>query len=90
MIVMRRLFDYKETADEGIGLLLLQAGYETTDENVENARQIVEILGGLALAIDQAATYIGARHVPLKSFPEVFAKSRSAILTCIHHVENDF
>ena len=68
------------TLDEGIELLLLQSGYERTDENVEDARQIVENLGGLALAIDQAATYIGARHVPLKSFPEVFAKRRSAIL----------
>ena len=68
------------TLDEGIQLLLLQSGYERTDENVVDARQIVEDLGGLALAIDQAATYIGARHVPLKSFPEVFAKRRSSIL----------
>jgi len=67
------------TLDEGIELLLLQSGYKRNDENVEDARQIVENLGGLALAIDQVATYIGARHVPLKSFPEVFAKRRSAI-----------
>ena len=68
------------TLDEGVELLLLQSGYERTDENVEDACQIVKNLGGLALALDQAATYIGARHVPLKSFPEVFAKRRSAIL----------
>lgn len=68
------------SVDEGIELLLLQSVYERTDENFEGARQIVEKLGGLALAIDQAATYIGARHVPLKSFPEVFARRRSAIL----------
>ena len=37
-------------------------------------------MGGLALAIDQATTYIGARYVPLKSLTEVFAKRRSAIL----------
>ena len=69
------------TSEEGIELLLLlQSGYERTEVNIEDARQIVENLGGLALAIDQAATYIGARHVPLKSFPEVFAKRRLAIL----------
>lgn len=61
-------------------MLLLQSGYERTEEIVEEARQIVETLGGLALAIDQAATYIAARHIPLKSFAEVFVNRRSAIL----------
>ena len=61
-------------------LLLLQSGYERTEENVEEARQIVETLGGLALAIDQAAAYIGTRDIPLKSFAEVFEKRKSAIL----------
>ena len=61
-------------------LLLLQSGYERTEENVEDACQMVEILRGLALAIDQAATYIGARDLPFISFAEVFAKRRSAIL----------
>ncbi|KAG6985315.1 hypothetical protein G7Y79_00113g101700 [Physcia stellaris] len=73
---LERLFP----SEEGVELLLLQSGHERTEENVEDARQIVEILGGLALAIDQAATYIGARDLPLKSFAEVFAKRRSAIL----------
>ena len=61
-------------------LLLLQSGYERTERNVEKAHQIVETLGGLALAIDQAATYIAAQSIPLSSFVEVFAKRRSAIL----------
>lgn len=61
-------------------MLLLQSGYERAEKTVEEARQIVETLGGLALAIDQTATYIGARHISLNSFPEVFAKRRSAIL----------
>ena len=47
---------------------------------MKEARKIVKTLGGLALAIDQAATYIGARGIPLKSFAEVFAIRRSAIL----------
>ena len=61
-------------------LLLLQSGYERSEETVEDAHLIVETLGGLALAIDQAATYIRARDIPLKLFAEVFAKRRSAIL----------
>ena len=61
-------------------LLLLQSRHERTEETVENARRIVETLGGLALAIDQAATYIRAGDMPLKSFAEVFANRRSAIL----------
>lgn len=68
------------TADEGIELLLHQADLEKTDDNVENARAITEKLGGLALAIDQAATYISARHVPLQSFNDIYAKRRTAIL----------
>lgn len=61
-------------------MLLVQSGYERIEEDVEDARQIGETLGGLTLATDQAATFIGARDLPLKSFPEVFAKRRSAIL----------
>ena len=61
-------------------LLLFQSGYERTEETVEEARQIVGTLGGLALAIDQAATYIKAQNIPLSSFAEAFAKRRTAIL----------
>ena len=61
-------------------MLLLQSGCERTEETVEDARQIVKTLGGLALAIDQAATYIRARNIPLNSFAEVFARIRLAIL----------
>ncbi len=68
------------SSDEGVKLLLLQAGLDKTPGNVENAEAIADKLGGLALAIDQAATYISARHVPLHSFLDVYAKRRAAIL----------
>ena len=68
------------SADEGVELLLHQAGVERTKENVADATAIAEELGGLALAIDQAATYISARHVPLHSFSGVYEKRRAAIL----------
>ena len=47
---------------------------------MKEARQIVENLGGLALAIYQAATYVRAQNILLTSFAEVFATRRSAIL----------
>ncbi len=68
------------STDEGVELLLHQSGLEKTKENMENAKAITEKLGGLALAIDQAATYISASHVPLESFIELYAKRRAAIL----------
>lgn len=65
---------------EGIELLLLQSGCEHTADNIRDARSIVEKLGGLALAIDQAATYISTRRIPLDAFITLYAKRRAAIL----------
>ena len=42
--------------EEAVEWLLLQAGLEKTEENVEHAKAITDKLGGLVLAIDQAAT----------------------------------
>ena len=66
--------------NEGIELLLHQAGLEKTPDNLEHARAITQKLGGLALAIDQVATYVNARHMPLHTFSEVYEKRRAAIL----------
>ena len=66
--------------DEGTELLLHQAGLEKTAVNLEYAKRITQELAGLALAIDQAATYISSRHVPLQTFSEVYKKRRAAIL----------
>lgn len=41
---------------EGVELLPHQAGLEKTTEDLEHAKAITQELGGLALAIDQAAT----------------------------------
>ena len=68
------------TDTEGVAPLLRQAGLEKTMKNQEHARVITQELGGLALAIDQAATYINVRKVPLDSFSEVYQKRRDAIL----------
>lgn len=68
------------TEDEGIELLLRQAGRTKTMENQKHARVIIQELGGLALAIDQAATYINVRQVALDKFPQVYGERRDAIL----------
>ncbi|KAL8910847.1 MAG: hypothetical protein Q9171_003885 [Xanthocarpia ochracea] len=66
--------------NEGIELLLHQAALQKTPDNLEHARAITQKLGGLALAIDQVATYLNARHMPLHTFSEVYEKRRAAIL----------
>lgn len=66
--------------NEGMELLLHQAGLEQTTENLKHAKAITQELGGLALAIDQAATYINARNVPLHAFSGVYERRRAAIL----------
>ena len=66
--------------DEGTELLLHHAGLEKNAVNLEYAKRIIQELGGLALAIDQAATYIGSGHVPLRTFSEMYKKRRAAIL----------
>ena len=68
------------TDEEGIELLVHQAGLEKTRQNRERARVIIQELGGLALAIDQAAMYINAMGVPLDLFPREYKKRRAAIL----------
>ena len=66
--------------EEAVELLLVQAGLEKTPESAEHAEAITNKLGGLALAIDQAATYISARQVPLESFIDVYGRRKAAIL----------
>lgn len=68
------------TDDEGIELILRQTRLNDTAENREHARWITQELGGLALAIDQAATYMSVRKVPLPSFSGVYKQRRAAIL----------
>ncbi|KAL8823328.1 MAG: hypothetical protein Q9191_005959 [Dirinaria sp. TL-2023a] len=57
-------------SEEGVGLLL--RGHESQDirDNFDTALKIVHRLGGLALAIDQAAAYIGYRRIALDALDE--------------------
>jgi hypothetical protein len=56
------------TEDEAVQLLLQATKIETTTENYTLAKVIVQKLAFFALAIDQAASYIFSRQLPLKDF----------------------
>lgn len=64
-------------------LLLQRSGNEDTEENRKFADTIGELLGHLALAVDQAAAYILTNHWSLKQYPDLFRRSRKAVLARI-------
>ena len=68
------------TSEEGIVLLLHRSGHERTSQLELYARAIVEHLGGLPLAIDQAGAYIFARNLPLEQFEEHYHHHRQEVL----------
>ena len=72
------------SVDEGISLLL--RGYTQNDikNHIGIASSIVDRLGGLALAIDQASAYIRYKHIPLHQLDEllvIYDKRREKILS---------
>ena len=69
------------TDEEGRELLLRGSKQDVQDSNsVTEATEIVGKLGHLALAIDQAASYIATRQMSLSMFAEVFDSRKKAIL----------
>jgi ankyrin repeat protein/tetratricopeptide (TPR) repeat protein len=68
------------TEDEAVQLLLQAAKIETTTENYTLAKVIVQKLAFFALAIDQAASYIFSRQLPLKEFLDHYDRRTRAIL----------
>ncbi|KAG6988928.1 hypothetical protein G7Y79_00067g095430 [Physcia stellaris] len=71
-------------AKEGVGLLLSQHSHEDIEHYFTQASSIVERLGGLPLAIEQAAAYIRYRRLPLQrldNFVEVYETKRRNILS---------
>ena len=68
------------TEDEGLELLLHRSRHEGNEENIRLGKEILLTLGGLALAIDQAGTYIGSRQLPLSLFTKHFNERRKDVL----------
>lgn len=65
---------------EGLDLLLHQSHHGTTDDNIREGTMIVQKLGCLALAIDQAAAYITFRHLPHVHFMDHYEERKKTIL----------
>lgn len=69
--------------DEGLDLLLRRSGLEMNPENALEGRSIVQRLGCLPLAIDQAGAYISARKLGLQHFMDHYHERRVAVLNHI-------
>ncbi|KAI4174548.1 MAG: hypothetical protein LQ346_008226 [Caloplaca aetnensis] len=68
------------TEDESISLLLNRTHDTPTFRNVEGARSVVQSLGFLPLAIDQAGAYIRSRKISYPVFLDHFKNRRAKIL----------
>ncbi|KEF62707.1 uncharacterized protein A1O9_00680 [Exophiala aquamarina CBS 119918] len=66
--------------EEGIDLLLARACPLVSTENRNLARPIVCRLGGLALALDQAGSYLQKTRIPLPDFNEHFEAQKNYML----------
>ena len=68
------------SVDEGLELLFLRSMQTSSDENRQPATEIVVKLGGLALAIDQAGSYMASRCLPITKFMSHYRGRRQYIL----------
>jgi tetratricopeptide (TPR) repeat protein len=68
------------TEQESLELLLRRSKYEPTEENVMCGKLVVEKLGFLPLAIDQAGAFISSQKRPLKLFLNLFDLQMEDIL----------
>ena len=67
-------------------LLLSRCKAAKVNGNVAKASQITKVLGHLPLAVDQAASYIKGRRIPLENFLEHYMSRKSVILKHIPDV----
>ena len=66
--------------DESIDLLLHRTSNCPSYQNVDGARSVVQLLGYLPLAIDQAGAYIRARKISFSAFLDHFQNRREKVL----------
>ena len=66
--------------NEALQLLLGRSGMAYSDEDIAQAKEIVRELGYFPLALDQAASYINSRKLPLANFIPTYSKRRAEIL----------
>ena len=66
------------TDEEGIQFLRMRTG--AAGENDSEIRELVQELGGLPLALDQAAAYIRCVHRPIKEYMKKYKKQKLLLL----------
>jgi hypothetical protein len=65
---------------EALDLLFLSSGYRRDDGIIAEAKRIIQRLGYLPLAIDQAGAYIRARSIEFCAFVDHFNNRRDVVL----------
>ena len=71
------------TDDEGVRLLLRPYNNKDREDYIEQGKRLVRRLGGLALAIEQASSYLAERHMAISqlgSFVQQYEEQRRRIL----------
>ena len=66
------------TDEEGIQFLRMRTGAATGNDS--EIRELVQELGGLPLALDQAGAYIRCLHVPVKEYLKKYTEQRLLLL----------
>ncbi|MDI1492977.1 MAG: hypothetical protein OHK93_004761 [Ramalina farinacea] len=66
--------------DDGLVLLLFRSKNEGTPSNLDEGRLILQQLGGLPLAIDQAASYIKTRRIAMSDFRTHYEERKAEVL----------
>ncbi|KAI4121535.1 MAG: hypothetical protein LQ347_006820 [Umbilicaria vellea] len=66
--------------EEGLELLLSQSKLKRSDSNVVEGKKLIQRLGYLPLAIDQAGAYISARKLPLELCIQHYDERRETVL----------
>jgi tetratricopeptide (TPR) repeat protein len=80
--------DVKEMTEDGVLFLLRRSGAieenqekeDAKPEDLEPAKKIKEMFGGLALALEQAGAYVEGNGISLTRYLELYENSRSELL----------
>ncbi len=68
------------TESEAVQLLLSQSQTDSTVENISHSKNIANELGFFPLALDQAASYIRSRRLPLSEFIPTYTQRKADTL----------